>query len=365
MMSIDSHKKANAFAKTMCRLFKDSGLHFPLHACLELTAKAAGFACWQALVRTAAFPFVDETKFYDRLLEALPFACRPPFNAWRAGEAVSETVPGYPPRWYLDAIPYFLATMALHLRTPVLAPGSGAGQKMRVRIVEHLMMAWQHYGLAAPLFDPVNFDFVFHGRADDIFAELAEERAFERERDRLVREGILKIDPKTVRLASPGAEAVTSHAVWSRASKAKDWLENDPACAGDPLHEALSLIGVRRARDVAEALLAYSDKEYIMASGPLRDVLSEIANDGDLDVFVHALNVFSYILPGSARELRDAVPAKILNQFVARNRQVPIAGAFRWMQVNPDWADTLRATADRPASFTLTVNAMVEQMRAA
>ncbi len=238
---------------------------------------------------------------------------------------------------------------------------------MRLRIVEHLMLTWQHHGLAAPSFDPVNFDFVFHGRANDIFAALAEERAFERERDRdrLVREGILKIDLKTVRLASPGAEAVTSHAVWSRVSKAKDWLENDPASAGDTLHEALSLIGVRRARDIAEALLAYGDKKYMMTSGPLRDVLSKIASDGDLDVFVHALNVFSYVLPGSARELSDAVPAKILNQFVARNRQVPIACAFRWMQVNLDWADTLRAKADRPASFTLTVNAMVEQMRVA
>ena len=364
-MFIDTRKKANAFANKMCRLFKDSGLHFPLHECLEATARAARFASWQALVRTKAFPFVEETKFHDRFLEALPFACRPPFNAWRAGEAVLETRPGYPPRWYLDAIPYFLATMALHRRTPVLAPGSGPGQKMRARIVEHLMMTWQHHGFAAPLFDPANFDFVFQGRADDIFAELAEERAFERERDRLVREGILKIDPKTVRLASPGAEAVTSHAIWSRASKAKDWLENDPASAGDPLHEALSLIGVRRARDIAEALLTYGDKGYIMASGPLRDVLSQIANDGDLEVFVHALNVFSYVLPGSARELRDAVPAKILNQFVARNRQVPIAGAFRWMQANPDWADTLRSKADHSAAFTLTVNAMVEQMRAA
>ena len=61
----------------------------------------------------------------------------------------------YPPRWYVDAIPYFLSTMALHRRTPVLSPGSGNGQKMRARIVDHLMMNWQQNGFAAPLFDPV------------------------------------------------------------------------------------------------------------------------------------------------------------------------------------------------------------------
>ena len=365
VLTIDTHKKANAFANMLSRLFRDSGLHFPLNACLEVTAKAAGFANWQALVRTATFPAFDETKFYDRLLAVLPFACRPSVNAWRAGEPMPETVPGYSPRWYLDATPYYLATVALHRRTPVLAPGSGAGQRMRARIVEHLMMNWKRSGFAAPLFDPMTFEFVFQCRAEDIFAEIADDGAFEREFSRLICEGVLKVGPKTVRLASPGGEAVTSHAIWSRASKAKDWLVNDPASAGEPLHEALSLIGVRRAREIAEALLFYGDERYIVASAPLRDVLSQIANDGDLDVFVHALNVFAYILPGSARELREAVPAKILNEFVARNRRVGIMGAFRWMQANPDWADTLRKKSDHPAVFTVTVNAMVEEMRAA
>ena len=362
---INTHKKAKEFATKLNSLLKASGLHFPLNACLEVTARAARFPNWQALVRTSPFPSIDETEFYDRLLEILPFACRPPVNAWRAGDPVPETVPGYPPRWYFDAIPYFLATMALHRRTPVLSPGSGVGQKMRARIVEHLTMTWQQNGFAAPLLDPVTLDFLFQGRPDDIFAEFKGDPVFERERERLIREGTLKLEPKAVRLASPGIEAVKAHAIWSRASKVKDWIEHDAGSAGEALYEVLSLIGVRRARDIADALLSYGDAGYITAAGPLRDVLSQIANDGDLDVFVHALNVFAYILPGSARELRDAVPAKILNEFVARNRRVPIAGAFRWMQANSDWADKLRSTVDRPAAFTVTVNAMVKEMRAA
>lgn len=362
---IDTHKKAKEFAAKLNGLLKSSGLHFPLNACLEVTARAARSPSWQALVRTSPFPPINETEFYDRLLEILPFACRPPVNAWRAGDPVPEAIPGYPPRWYFDAIPYFLATMALHRRTPVLSPGSGAGQKMRARIVEHLMMTWQQNGFPAPLFDPVTFDFLFQGWPEDIFAEFEGDPVYERERERLMREGILKLERKTVRLATPGIEAVKAHAIWSRASNARDWIEHDAGTAGEALYEALSLIGVRRARNIADALLSYGDAAYITASGPLRDVLSEIANDGDLDVFVHALNVFAYILPGSARELRAAVPAKILNEFVASNRRVPIAGAFRWMQANPDWADKLRSTAHRPAAFTVTVNAMVEEMRAA
>jgi hypothetical protein len=35
------------------------------------------------------------------------------------------------------------------------------------------------------------------------------------------------------------------------------------------------------------------------------------------------------------------------------------------MQANPDWADTLRKNSDHPVVFTVTVNAMVEEMRAA
>lgn len=81
------------------------------------------------MARTGTFEMVDETSFYDRLLEFVPFACRPPLNAWRAGEPLPEVVEGYPPRWYLDAVPYFMSTLALHRRTPVLRPGSGQGQK--------------------------------------------------------------------------------------------------------------------------------------------------------------------------------------------------------------------------------------------
>lgn len=362
---IKSQKTANLFAKKMARLMKESGLYVPLHACLEYVAQAAGFASWQALARTGAFAVVDEAKFYNRLLETVPFACRPAINAWRAGEPLPETVEGYPARWYLDAIPYFLATMALHRRTSVLRPGSGAGQRMRAQIVDHLTMTWAQNGFAAPLFDPVNFDFVFQGRADDIFADLADLPAFERERDRLVDEGILKLLPKMVRLATPGIEGVKAHAIWSRADKVKMFIDNDPSNIDEPLYEALSLIGVGRAREIVEALLSYGDKRYIIPSGSLREVLSQIANDGDLTVFVHTLNVFAHILPLSARELRDAVPAKILNEFVARNQKVSIAGAFRWMQNNPDWADRLRRSADRPAKFTLAVTTMVEEMRAA
>ena len=207
------------------------------------------------------------------------------------------------------------------------------------------MMTWARNGFDAPLFDPANFDFVFQGGASAIFADLADHPAFERERDRLVDEGILTLLPKNVRLATPGIEGVRAHAIWSCADKVKMFLDYDPSGISEPLYGALSLIGVRRAREIVEALLRCGDKTYIVACGPLRDVLSQIANDGDLDVFVHTLNVFAHILPSSARELRDAVPAKILNEFVPRNQKVPIAGAFRWMRDHPNWADRLRGSA--------------------
>lgn len=324
------------------------------------------FASWQALTPSRRWPDpVDAVKFHDRLLAAVPFACRPPINAWFAGEPAPETVPGFPPRWYLDAVPYYLATTALHRRTPLLRPGSGSGQQLRAHIVDHVLLEWAQLGLDAPLLDPVTLDFVFQGRPEHIFAAFDDRDDFGRERDRLVAAGILKVDQISVRVTSPGIDAVNAHAIWSRASKAKDWIDNDAGSAAEPLYEALSLIGVRRARDIAKALLAYGDKRHIVASGSLREVLSLIANDGDLDVFAHALNVFALIIPASARELRDAVPAKILNEFIARNRQVPIAGAFRWMNDHPDWAETLRATATDPARVTTTVDTIVEEMRAA
>jgi len=363
---IKTHQQAKDFAKKLKSTLANSGLFFPLHACQQATARAVGFASWQALTQSKhMLDTSDQARFHSRLLAALPFACRPAVNAWLSGDPVPETIPGYPPRWYLDAVPYFLASMALHRRTPLLRPGSGSGQKLRARIIDHLFLEWAKLGLDAPQFDPVTFDFVYVGQPEDIFAAFEESADFLRERDRLVDAGILKLDHGSVRVASPGIDAVKAKAIWSRASKAKDSIDHDFASAAEPVYEALSLIGVRRAREIAQALLAYGDKRHIVASGSLREVLSQIANDGDLEVFAHALNVFALIIPASAHELRDAVPAKILNEFIARNRQVPITGAFRWMKANPDWADALRRTANHPAGFTITVDAMVEGMRAA
>ena len=363
---IKTHQQAKTFAKKLKSTLGNSGLSFPLHACQQATARAIGFASWQALTQSKRFPDTsDHARFHTRLLAAVPFACRPPINAWLSGEPAPEAYSGYPPRWYLDAVPYYLASMAIYRRTPLLAHGSGPGQRLRARIVDHLLLNWAQAGLDAPLLDPVTFDFIFVGSPELVFAGFESSPEFIRERDRLLAAGILKLEHGSVRVATPGIDAVKTHAIWSRASKAKDTLEHDFGSAAEPIYEALSLIGVRRAREIASALLAYGDKRYIVASGSLREALSQIANDGDLDVFVHALNVFALIVPGSAQELRDAVPAKILNEFIARNQQVPITGAFRWMQANPGWAESLRSTAGHPASFTSTVEAMVEGMRAA
>jgi len=363
---IKTHQQAKVFAKKLKSTLADSGLYFPLHACQQATARAVGFENWQALTQSKRWPDIsDEARIHDRLLAAVPFACRPPINAWLSDEPLPEVVPGFPPRWYLDAVPYYLATAALHRRTPLLRPGSGPGQRLRSRIIDHLLLNWAHLGLDAPLLDPITFDIVFLGRANHIFATFEGRKDFRHELDLLVASGILKLDHDSVRVSSPGIDAVKAHAIWSRASNAKDWIDNDLGSAAEPVYEALSLIGVRRARDIARALLAYGDKQHIAASGSLREVLGQIARDGDLDVFALALNVFALILPASARELRDAVPAKILNQFIARNREVPIAGAFRWMNDNPDWAETLRATANDPTRFASTVDAIVDGMRAA
>ena len=363
---IKTHQQAKTFAKKLKSTLANSGLFFPLHACQQATARAIGYASWQALTQSTRFPDTsDQARFHTRLLAAVPFACRPPINAWLSDDPVPETIPGYPPRWYLDAVPYYLATMARHRRTSLLRPGSGSGQRLRARIVDHLLLEWAQPGLDAPQLDPMNFDFIFVCRPEVIFAAFENSPEFIRERDRLVAAGILKLDDGSVRVASPGVDAVKAHAIWSRASKAKDSVEHDFANAAEPIYEALSLIGVRRAHEIASALFAFGDRRHVVASGSLREVLSQIANDGDLDVFVHALNVFALIIPDSAQELRDALPAKILNEFVAGNQQVPITSAFRWMQANPGWAESLRSTANNPASFTNTVDAMVEGMLAA
>lgn len=362
---ISTKQQAKDFAKKIKSTLGASGLHYPLGVCQSSVARALGFADWWTLTRAQRWPGVSDETLHERLLEALPFACRPPVIALLAGEEPPEAPPGFPPRWYLDAVPYYMANMALHRRTPLLRPGSGKGQRLRARIVDHLMLEWATAGIPAPLLDPISFDIVFSGRPEKVLAAVADHEDFEKELDRLVDAGILALAPDSVRVRSPGIDTVRAHAVWSRASKAKDFVDNDFRSSAEPIYEALSLIGVRCARDIALALLAYGDRRYVVASGSLREALSDIARDGDLDVFAHALNVFAFIFPASATELRNAVPAKILNEFVARNRKVPISSAFRWMNHNPDWPDRLRSNANDPSRFRAAAEQMVEGMRAA
>lgn len=105
------------------------------------------------------------------------------------------------------------------------------------------------------------------------------------------------------------------------------------------------------------AIFAYGDRRPIVASRSLFEVLSQILNDGDPNVFVHALSVFALIILGWAQELRDAVHTKIPNDFVARNQQVPITSASRGCKPIPALSESLRSIANNPASFTNTVDA--------
>ena len=72
-----------------------------------------------------------------------------------------------PARWYRDVLPYLMAATALHhSRTPLLRSGSGAGQRLRERLVLGPLLNLHGGTRLVPWFEPDTLAFVFWGAAE-------------------------------------------------------------------------------------------------------------------------------------------------------------------------------------------------------
>lgn len=170
--TLDGAKKC---AKELKRLFEDSGFVFPLNKCQGPVARGGGFRDWhdlEAALSNSVRP-IELGAFRKRLLVALPEPCRPPVLAWLDKDP-AEAAPDRetPPRWYRDVFPYLMATAALHRsRSPLLRPGSGAGQRLREALVLGLLLNVHGGTRAVPWLEPDTLAFVFRGDLASLFQD--------------------------------------------------------------------------------------------------------------------------------------------------------------------------------------------------
>jgi hypothetical protein len=357
--TIDGAKKC---AKDLKRLFDDSGFEFPLNKCQAVEPRAGGHRDWRDLegaLGRARVP-VNAAAFRKRLLAALPEACRPPLLAWLDKEP-PEAAPDAdtPPRWYRDVFPYLLASVALHRsRTPPLRPGSGTGQKLREALVVGLLLNIHGGRPVLPRLEPDSLALVFRGDLTTLFRDDARHPRFAAELQTLVAANILDVRQDRVRVLSPDPAAVAAHVAEGRAGKAHMWAEEGGGELTNALRDALAAVGVRNAMRVADAIASYGSDAYTTPSGPVLELLSELAEEGEIETFAKAYGLFASIRPASARFVRESVPAKISSRYLARHRRLNPSKIISWTAAHPEWPDTLKGTVAEPAMFTRAVEAM-------
>ena len=334
--------------------------------CLDAMARAGGYASWHELNRVSApDATADPAAARRRLLEALPKPCHAAARAWLNREAPppGTGVSDMPPRWYADVSPYWMASMGLHRRnTPLVRRGSGAGQKLREELVVGLLIN-QHGGPSpTPWLEPRNLALVYRGDLRTLYRATMDHPNFETEFANLVDAGVLDWRPDDrggpSLLVSP-PEGLQAAVEEGAVGMALHWIEGDPESDEGEIRltQALAVLCVDHAADVASALLRRDAGAYVGPSGEMLSVLSDLAAAGSLRSFALAYDLFVRMRPETRDHVRASLPAKIVSQYLPGLGH-SASTLHRWITDNPDWAEALKVAADTPEGLIRAVRAM-------
>ncbi len=359
---------AKKCAKDLKRLFENSGIIFPLHKCQGAVARGGGFRDWHELESCliGSARKIEPVAFRKRLLAAVPEPCRPPVLAWLDRDPVEAILdPKTPPRWYRDVYPYLMATAVVHRRSALLRPGSGEGQRLREALVVGLLLNIHGGPRPVPLLEPDTLAFVFKGELTSLFRHDAEHPRFKVELETLTNAGVLDVRDNQVRVLTPGAVAVAALVANDRSGLAEHWSGIGGAEAVRVLQVALAAIGVDNAGRVADAISRLGSAAYTTPSGPVLELLTALAEQGEVETFAKAYGLFVALRPENAAFVRESVPAKISSAYLASYRHLDASRFMSWASRHPDWADTLKGAVAKPRLFVRMVDAMADEIAAA
>ncbi len=113
---------------------------------------------------------------------------------------------------------------------------------------------------------------------------------------------------------------------------------------------------------IAGAIALHGSAAYTTPSGAVLDLMTELANEDDLQGFSRAVVILARAKPANARYVIDSVPAKISN-FVIRHRGISATDFMNWAKANPTWADELKQYARHPEAFERAVEALAHSIK--
>lgn len=113
--------------------------------------------------------------------------------------------------------------------------------------------------------------------------------------------------------------------------------------------------------EIQAALIQHGDKGYMVASGPMSELLSKFALQDELEAISVALSAYKRL--DGHRYLIDVTPAKILNHFWMRHHGVNASAFLKWTNANPAWAQRIKNVAHNPVLFRRHVVDCLGQMQ--
>lgn len=112
----------------------------------------------------------------------------------------------------------------------------------------------------------------------------------------------------------------------------------------------------------ASAIAQAGSPAYNSHAGATLTHLSDLALRGELETFSDTLLAHILIHPADRNRLIQAVPAKVLNQYIYRCRERSVAAVEQWRERTPDWATTLERVVTNPERFASVATAMADDV---
>lgn len=114
---------------------------------------------------------------------------------------------------------------------------------------------------------------------------------------------------------------------------------------------------------IKEAIMSQGSSAYNTESGPVLELLTELAAEGDLRAISEAFNEFSKAKPGNMLFVKESIPAKILNHYWLRLLKLDYKSLISWVDKNPEWAEIMKSEVRHPEKFEAFANAVAKEIR--
>ena len=339
---------AKKFSKNLKTLLDGSGIIFPLNKCQMATAVAGGFRDWHDLsqsLKNSDRP-VDPEIFQRRLVAALPQPCWIPVFLWLdEGRWPEEEEDGLTHNYYRAVAPYVFSSSVIHRsKSALLRPGSGPGQRLRESLVVSLLLGGRGDTRLIPRLEPDTLALVVRGDMASLFGPDMRHPRFEKDFATLVAAGIFDYQNAVLRVQPLDKEEVAAHVAKGLADRALYFSDEEGNQAVEALAVALSASGIEQATHLAQAVVSARSRENVTSRGPILDMFSKLAENGQLVAISRAWTLFSVFHPASAHFVRESVPAKISSLYFVGNRGMDARKIAKWTSARPDWADYLKAS---------------------